>query len=163
MALLHWLSSARSFNSLVWVRAWVTKMTCFACQESCFFLTKFPLSSDLIYKWAQMHLIILRGRNPRRPIRINLFVCKKSSSAHSRRASRQLLAKAYALKTGYLPKEGFHVRRLQCSKTAWPIKAKFYVEPPWVGGTKVCSRHLGHMTKLAATPNYSKNPSKIFA
>ena len=31
-------------------------------------------------------------------------------------------------------------------RTAHPIKAKFYVEPPWVGGTKLCSRHLGHMT-----------------
>ena len=39
---------------------------------------------------------------------------------------------------------------------------KFYVEPPWVGGTKVCSRHLGHMTKMAATSIYGKNPSKIF-
>ena len=47
------------------------------------------------------------------------------------------------------------------SETAWPIKAKFYVEPPWVGGTKVCSRHLSHMTKMAATPIYGKNPSKI--
>ena len=49
------------------------------------------------------------------------------------------------------------------SKTACPIKAKFYVEPPWVGGTEVCSRHLGHMTKMAATPIYGKNPSKIFS
>ena len=48
------------------------------------------------------------------------------------------------------------------SKTAWPIKAKFYVEPPWVGGTIFCSLHLGHMTKMAATPIYGKNPSKIF-
>ena len=24
------------------------------------------------------------------------------------------------------------------SETAWPIKAKFYVEPPWVGGTIFC-------------------------
>ena len=88
-ALLHWLSSARSINSLVWVQAWVTRLTCFACQESClFFLVKFPLSSDLIYEWAQMHLTILRGRNSRCPIRIHLFVCKKSSSTHSRRASR---------------------------------------------------------------------------
>ena len=47
-------------------------------------------------------------------------------------------------------------------QTAWPIKAKFYVEPPWVGGTIFCSRHLGHMTKMAATPIYGKNPSKIF-
>ena len=35
------------------------------------------------------------------------------------------------------------VRRCpQCSnifsQTAWPISAKFNVEPPWVGGTKVC-------------------------
>ena len=53
-------------------------------------------------------------------------------------------------------------RRPQCSKiffseTAGPIKAKFYVEPPWVGGTLFCSRHLGHMTKMAATPIYGKN------
>ena len=55
----------------------------------------------------------------------------------------------------------------QCSKiffseTALPIKAKFYVEPPWVGGTIICSRHLRHMTKMAATSIYGKNPSKIF-
>ena len=36
------------------------------------------------------------------------------------------------------------------SETAGPIKAKFYVESPWVGGTIFCSRHLGHMTKMAA-------------
>ena len=57
-------------------------------------------------------------------------------------------------------------RRPQCSnifsETAWPIKANFNVEPPWVGGTKFCSRHLGHVTKMAATPIYGKNPSKIF-
>ena len=58
-------------------------------------------------------------------------------------------------------------RRPQCSniffsETARPIKAKFNVESPWVGGTKFCSRHLGHMTKMAATPIYGKNPSKIF-
>ena len=43
------------------------------------------------------------------------------------------------------------------SETAWPIKAKFYVEPPWEGGTKVCINGLGHMTKMAATPIYGKN------
>ena len=46
------------------------------------------------------------------------------------------------------------VRRPQCSniffsETAWPIKAKFYVEPPWVGGTKLCSRHLGLQNRRA--------------
>ena len=42
------------------------------------------------------------------------------------------------------------------SNTACPIKAKFYAEPPWVGETTVCSRHLGHMNKMAATPIYGK-------
>ena len=48
------------------------------------------------------------------------------------------------------------------SETAWPIKAKFYVEPPLEGGTKVCINGPGHMTKMAAMPIYGKNPSKIF-
>ena len=49
------------------------------------------------------------------------------------------------------------------SETAWPIKAKFYVEPPWEGGSKVYINGPGHMTKMAATPIYGKNPSKIFS
>ena len=48
------------------------------------------------------------------------------------------------------------------SETALQIKAKFYVEPPWVGGAIFCSRHLGHMTKMATTPINGKHPSKIF-
>ena len=44
------------------------------------------------------------------------------------------------------------------SEIAWPIKAKFYVEPPWEGGTKVCINGTGNMTKMAATPIYGKNP-----
>ena len=52
-------------------------------------------------------------------------------------------------------------RRQQClnifsSETALPIKAKFYVEPPWEGGTKVCINGPGHMTKMAAMPIYGK-------
>ena len=43
------------------------------------------------------------------------------------------------------------------SETAWPIKAIFYVEPPWEGGTKVCINGPGHMTKMVAMPIYGKN------
>ena len=42
-------------------------------------------------------------------------------------------------------------------ETARPIEAKFHVEPPWDWKTKVCSNGLGHMTKMAAMPIYSKN------
>ena len=62
------------------------------------------------------------------------------------------------------------VRRCRCrrsqfsnifsSKTAWLIKAKFNVEPPWEGGTKVCINGPGHMTKMAAMPIYGKNLKK---
>ena len=41
-------------------------------------------------------------------------------------------------------------------ETAWPIEAKFYVEPPWDGGTKVWSNGLDDMTKMAAMPIYGK-------
>ena len=62
---------------------------------------------------------------------------------------------------------GVVVHSRQCSnifsQTAGPIKAKLYVEPPWEGGTKICSQYLGYMTKMAATPIYGKNPSKIFS
>ena len=34
------------------------------------------------------------------------------------------------------------------------------MEPPLVWGTKVCSGGLGHMTKMAPTPIYGKNPFK---
>ena len=46
------------------------------------------------------------------------------------------------------------------SETAWQIKAKFYVEPPWEGGTKVYINGPGHMTKMAAMPIYGKNLKK---
>ena len=46
------------------------------------------------------------------------------------------------------------------SETAWPIKAKFYVEPPWEEGMKVCINGPGHMTKMAAMPIYGKNLKK---
>ena len=48
------------------------------------------------------------------------------------------------------------------SETALPIKAKLYVESPWVGGTKDCLQHPGHMIKMAApnAPSYMVKPFK---
>ena len=37
-----------------------------------------------------------------------------------------------------------------------PIEAKFYMEPPWDGGTKVCSNGPGHMANIAVMPIYGK-------
>ena len=46
---------------------------------------------------------------------------------------------------------------ISSSETTGPIKAKFNVEPPYDGGTKVGSNGPGHMTKIAAMPIYGKN------
>ena len=46
------------------------------------------------------------------------------------------------------------------SKIASPIKAKFYVEPPWEVGKKVHINGTGHMTKMAAMLIYGKNFQK---
>ena len=40
------------------------------------------------------------------------------------------------------------------------VEAKFHVEPPWDGGTKVCSVGPDHMTKMADMPVYGKNLKK---
>ena len=64
------------------------------------------------------------------------------------------------------PCSGFRCRRCPpfsnvfSSETAWPIKAKFYVEPPWEGGMKIYINGPGHMTKMAAMPIYGKNLKK---
>ena len=50
----------------------------------------------------------------------------------------------------------FTILNVFFSETAWPIKAKFYVEPPWEGGTKVYINGLGHMTKMSTMPIYGK-------
>ena len=41
-------------------------------------------------------------------------------------------------------------------QTAWSIEAKFHVEPPWDGGTKVCSHGPGHKTNMAAMSSMVK-------
>ena len=42
-------------------------------------------------------------------------------------------------------------------RPAGPVKAKFHMAPPWAGGTKVCSQHLGYVIEMAGMPIYSKN------
>ena len=40
------------------------------------------------------------------------------------------------------------------SETTGPVKAKFHIDPQWIGGTEVYSPHVGHMIKMAAMPIY---------
>ena len=53
-----------------------------------------------------------------------------------------------------------HPLNISSAETAWPIKVKFHMEPPWDGGRKVYSNGPGHMTKMAAMSIYGKNFKK---
>ena len=65
--------------------------------------------------------------------------------------------RSHSLKTtGHCVKERY-LSNVFSSETAWPIKAKFYVDPPWERGTKVYINDPGYMTKMAARPIYGKN------
>ena len=51
----------------------------------------------------------------------------------------------------------FTFSKIFFSETAWPIKAKFYVEHPWVGGTKVCVFYLDRIRTLVAMATYASH------
>ena len=50
--------------------------------------------------------------------------------------------------------------KIYFSKTAWPIKVKFYRNHVYLGGTYVFINKPGPMTKMAAMPIYGKKSSK---
>ena len=56
----------------------------------------------------------------------------------------------------------FTFSKIFFSETAWPIKAKFYVEHPWVGGTKVCVFYLqlDRIRTLVAMATYATHRLK---
>ena len=54
-----------------------------------------------------------------------------------------------------------NIFNIHSSETTEPVKVKFHMEPPWDGGTKVCSNGPGHMTKMATILIYGKNIKKI--
>ena len=55
------------------------------------------------------------------------------------------------------------VTQIQLSlETVRLIEAKFHVEPPWDGRTKVCSNGPGHMTSVVAMLIYGKNLKKSY-
>ena len=43
------------------------------------------------------------------------------------------------------------------SESTWQIEAKVHIEPPFGGGTIICSNGSGHMNKMATTTIYGKN------
>ena len=73
--------------------------------------------------------------------------------------SRRLTGELIGIR--HLPVRHPHFSKI-FSETTWPIKAKFYMNHLWEGGTNRYINNSGHMTKMATMPIYGKNPSKTF-
>ena len=48
------------------------------------------------------------------------------------------------------------------SETTRPIELKFHINTPYDRFVKIYTNCTGHMTKMATTPIYGKNPLNIF-
>ena len=132
--------------------------------QSLYFLKpKFQASSHLL--WLYSPVCVGPGRKPERWFShetAHLLMFQFGFLAHlSRRLTGELIGYPWIRRPSVVRPSTFS--NIFSSETAWPINAKFYVEPPWEGGTKVYITGPGHMTKMAATPLYGKNPSKIFS
>ena len=101
------------------------------------------LNTDLFESWNQKHTYISSspeskahwwayriGRPPSFVVRRLLYVCQP------------------------------HSLNIFSSETTGPMKIKLYMKILWVGGTKVCSNGLDHLTKMATMPIYGKNLKK---
>ena len=90
-----------------------------------------------------------------------------ASYLHLYFSSPELLGQRRAYSIDRLPRPSDvrrpHSSNIFSSETTGIIKAKFHIEPQWVGRTKVSSPHLDRMTRMTATPIYDKkNPLKTF-
>ena len=48
------------------------------------------------------------------------------------------------------------------SETTRPFELKFHMKTPYDRLVKICTNCTGHMTKMATTPIYGKNPLNVF-
>ena len=74
---------------------------------------------------------------------------------------RSRLTFALSAKVGHIVVQSIY-SNLVFSQTIGPIGFKLHVKTPYDKIAKIYSKHIGHMTKMAATPIYGKNLLKIF-
>ena len=67
---------------------------------------------------------------------------------------------AFSLGRSYL--SPINISKIVFSQTIGPFELKFHMKTPNDKLAKMYAKHFGHITKMAATPIYGKNPLKIF-
>ena len=72
---------------------------------------------------------------------------------------RSRLTFAFSAKVAYIVVPSIY-QNIVFSQTIYPIELKFHVKTPYDKLAKISSKYFCHMTKMAATPIYGKNPLK---
>ena len=72
---------------------------------------------------------------------------------------RSRLTFALSAKVAHIAVQSIYLN-LVFSQTICPIELKFHMKTFYDKITYMYSKHLGHMTKMATTPIYGKNPLK---
>ena len=87
-------------------------------------------------------------------VKVIYWPCSKVTSIKKKNKKKK---KFFSLQTTRPIKAKFHVEPPWNGRTK---VSKFHVEPPWDGRTKVCSNAPGHMTSMAAMLIYGKKLKK---
>ena len=79
---------------------------------------------------------------------INKFQRSRLTFAHSAKVAHIVVPSIY--------------KNIVFSQTIGPIELKFHVKTPYDNSTKLYTKYVDHMTKLATTPIFDKNHLKNF-
>ena len=74
---------------------------------------------------------------------------------------RSRLTFSFAAKVAHIGVQSTH-QNIVSSETTSPFELKFYMKTPYDRLAKIYTKCTGHMTKMATTPIYGKNPLNVF-
>ena len=74
---------------------------------------------------------------------------------------RSMLTFHFSAKVAHIGVPSTHQNTVS-SETTWPFELKFHMKTAYDRLAKIYTNCSGHMTKMATTPKYGKNPLNVF-
>ena len=74
---------------------------------------------------------------------------------------RSRLTLNFSAKVAHIGVQSTH-QNIVSSETTRPFELKFHMKTPYYRLAKIFTKFTGHMTKMATTPIYGKNPLNVF-
>ena len=74
---------------------------------------------------------------------------------------RSRLTFKFSVKVAYIGVPSTH-QNIVSSETIWPFELKYHMKTPYDRLAKIYTKCTGHITKMATTSTYGKNPLNVF-